>query len=295
MRAFSAVVSIAAVLVLVSLGIAQEPQPGGASRVQRVQRAPAAPSPQQPGRLVSVEVVIVDVTGEAEGEMTAERLAELERAGKVESLSRLRVSTLENAPSIVQFGERVSIVTGRTSFGGRGLQDMTSQENVGTMVSLTARVDQDDSILMEFQAEQSRLAPAAPKAEGENADRPAELPRTVTMTTKSTLRIPPGKSVVAGSKSTRTDHGTTQTWIMVSAIAEAAARDEAAVLKIVALKNAQAEGLARLLEGVFRGEDFRAAVDARSNKLIISGSPAMLEKIVPLVAKLDQAADEGAK
>ncbi|HUE72747.1 MAG TPA: secretin N-terminal domain-containing protein, partial [Pirellulaceae bacterium] len=225
----------------------------------------------------------------------AERLTELEKAGKVASLSRLRVSTLENAPSIVQFGERVSIVTGRTSFGGRGSQDMLSQENVGTMVSLTARVDHDDSILIEFQAEQSRLAPAATKADGENAERPVEMPRTMTITTKSTLRILPGKSVVAGSKATRTDHGTTQTWILVSAMAEAAARDEAAVLKIMTLKNAQAEGLARLLEGVFRGEDFRAAVDARSNKLIISGNPALLERIIPLVAELDQSADEGAK
>jgi type II secretory pathway component GspD/PulD (secretin) len=291
MRALLVIASTAVVVVAVSVGIAQEPQPGGASRLQRGPRA-AAPQPPQPGRLISVEVVIADVTGEA-GEMTAERLAELEKAGQVKSLSRLRVSTLENAPSMVQFGERVSVVTGHTSFGGRGSQNVTAQENLGTMVSVTARVDHDDSILMEFQAEQTRLAPTAARAEGENADRPAELPGTTTITTKSTLRIPQGKSVVAGSKTMRTAQGMTQTWILVSAHAEAAAAES--VLKILALKHAQGEAIAALLAGVFPPANLRVAVDARTNSLIISGSPTVLEKVVPLIAELDQAKDEAAK
>jgi type II secretory pathway component GspD/PulD (secretin) len=293
MRALLVIASTAVVVVAVSVGIAQEPQPGGASRLQRGPRA-AAPQPPQPGRLISVEVVIADVTGEA-GEMTAERLAELEKAGQVKSLSRLRVSTLENAPSMVQFGERVSVVTGHTSFGGRGSQNVTAQENLGTMVSVTARVDQDDSILMEFQAEQTRLAPTAARAEGENADRPAELPRTTTIATKSTLRIPQGKSVVAGSKTMRTPQGMTHTWILVSAHAEAAAPEAESVLKIMALKHAQGEAIAGLLAGVFPTANYRVAVDARTNSLIISGSPAVLEKVVPLIAELDQAKDEAAR
>jgi type II secretory pathway component GspD/PulD (secretin) len=260
----------------------------------RATRNTASAPQSQAGRLIAVEVVIADVVGEAK-EMTTEQLAELEKAGNVTSLSRLHLSALENNPSVVQFGERVSLVTGRTSFGGRGSQDMLSQENLGTMVSVTARVEPDQSIVMELNAELTRLAPVAPRPEGENADRPVELPRTNTLTTKSTLRIPPGKSVVAGGKTAKTEHGTTQTWILVSAAVQAGAPDEAAVLKIMSLKHAKADALATLLTGLLRGEDYRIAVDARTNRLIVSGTPGVLERIVPLIAELDQAADESAK
>ena len=86
------------------------------------------------------------------------------------------------------------------------------------------------------------------------------------------------------------EQGTTQTWILVSADAQASPRAEAAVLKIIALKNAQADAIAALLSALHRGEDYRLAVDARTNRLIVSGSPALLERIVPLIAELDQAA-----
>ncbi len=290
MRAFSSVFGIAAVLVSVSLGIAQEP-PGGSSRFQRAQRPPAAP-PQQPGRQISVEVVIADVTGEAEGEMTAERLAELEKAGKVASLSRLRLSALENQPSLVQFGERVSLVTGRTSFGGRGgAQEMLSQENVGTMVSITARVDRDESILMEFQAELTRLTAPPARGDGEQADRSIEIPRTAMITAKSTLRVSPGQTVVAGSKTTKSAEGSTQTWILVSASVPAGEPQEAAALKIVMLKHAKAQSVADMLRTIFAGGNFLVAVDARTNSLVVSASESMLQKLIPLVAELDQAGE----
>jgi hypothetical protein len=263
--------------------------------------------------LVSVEVVIADVAGDAEPEMTAERLMELQKAGKVASLSRLRLSALENLPATVQFSERVPVVTGRTVIPGfragfsaeagrafdpteilrrldanangmidpgelesnrsaffvrsaaeragldtsaplaidklvaamqprrdedRGqasraaIQESVKMETVGTMVTVTPRVDHDESILVEFQAEQSRLSPAAAGDEEDNAARTVAIPSTTTITAKSTLRIPPGQSVVAGNKTTRTNQGTTQTWILVSASAEPRARDEEAVLKI---------------------------------------------------------------
>ena len=286
MRALSLLFPLVVVAVA-STGFGQEGQPNPFDRFQRG-RAAAAPEPQRAGRLVSVEVVIADVLGDDAAEMTAERLAELEKAGQVASLSRLRLSALENVPSVVQFGERVAVVTGRSNFGGgRGSQEMVSQENLGTVVSVTARVEPDQSVVMELSAEVTRLAPTPARAEGDNAERATEYPKTTTLMAKSTLRIPPGKAVVAGGKTTKSAEGTTQTWVLVSASASADAPDTA-VLKVISLHHAQAEPLATLLSGLFRGESFRAAVDARSNKLIVSGSPSMLERIVPLVAELDQ-------
>jgi type II secretory pathway component GspD/PulD (secretin) len=48
-----------------------------------------------------------------------------------------------------------------------------------------------------------------------------------------------------------------------------------------------------LLRELFRGDQFRIAVDARTNRLIVSGSPSMLERIIPLIAELDQTAADG--
>ncbi len=293
MRVHFALAVLAVFVCLLSIGLGQEVQTGPAARFQRGQRASAAPQPQRAGRLVSVEVVIADVTGGEDRPLTAERLAELEKGGQVTSLSRLRLSALENQPAVVQFGERVSLVTGRTSLGGRGAQDMMAQENLGTMVSVTARVEDDQSIVMEFQAEQTRFAPAAARAEGDNIERPAELPRTAKITAQSTLRIEPGKSVVAGGKTTRTEQGTMQTWILVSATAEPArpkAADEAATLKVFTLMHAKAESLAELIQTVFRGDDLHVAADTRSNCLIVPGDDQTLDMIQRLLTRLDEPA-----
>jgi type II secretory pathway component GspD/PulD (secretin) len=300
MRAYFGFASVAVMLGVISMALAQEPPPGAANRFQRGGRLQAPPAqPQAPGRLVSVEVVIADVAGDADKEMTADKLAELDKAGNVRALSRFRISALENNPSVVQFGERVPIVTGRVAFPGRGegarsfAQESVSQEQIGTMINVTARIDVDESILLELKAEQSRLTPSPAKPAGEDAAA-ASVPRqgTETITTQTTVRVPPGKTVVAGSKTTKTEQGTVQTWILVSASAEAARpkpADEAAVLKVFALAHAKAEDLAEVIQRVFRGDDVRIGVDARTNSLIIQGDDENLDVIHALIQRLDEA------
>jgi len=301
MRSFWRIVCIAAIVCLARPAMSQEPRSRG-DRPGTIQPAPsrAAGSGQerQSGRLILVEVTIADVTGDGPAELSASKLAELDKAGNVRALSRYRISALENNPSMVQFGERMSVVTGRVAFPGRGegvrgfAQESVAQEQIGTMINVTARVDDDESILVELKAEQSRLAPAAAKAAGEG-DAAASVPRqgTETITSHTTIRIPPGKTVVAGSKTTKTEQGTVQTWILISASAEAArpkAADEAAVLKVFALAHAKAENLAELIQTIFRGDDVRIGVDNRTNSLIVQGHDETLDVIHRLIQRLDE-------
>ena len=308
MRTIWQLAGVAIVFCLAPVAISQErrtPENRPATIQPAASRAAGGVQEKQAGRLISMEVTIADVVGESRAEMTAGQLAELDKAGNVKALSRFRISALENNPASVRFGERVSIVTGRVAFPGRGegsrgfAQESVAQEQIGTMIDVTARVDEDESILVELQAEQSRLTPAAAKAAG---DDPAatSVPRqgTETITSHTTVRIPQGKTVVAGSKTTKTEQGTVQTWILVSASAEAARpkpADEAAAVKVFALAHAKAESLAELIQTVFRGDDVRIGVDSRTNSLIVQGADQKLDVVYRLIVRLDEAQESPAK
>ena len=378
MRAMVMFVSAAGVFLAAAASFGQEEPHSRSSRFHRGfdRQAPdEQPNRRPAGRLITAEVVIADVTGEPEPEMSSDKLAELQKAGRVASLTRLKLSALENQPAMLQFGERVPVVTGRTTTSGfrsvgggstRGLEDTLrrmdgnknemidpsemadraalfvrnaaeragletseplaidkllaalqrpsgdaqrgsrpatqesiSMEHLGTLIQVTSRVEDDDSILMELQAEISRLTPNPVRADAENAEAPAELPRTATITTKSTLRIPAGKTVVAGSRSTGTEHGPVQTWILVSASADAArpaSVDETSVpeLKVFALLHAKADSLAELLQNVFQAENIRIGVDARTNSLIIQGNAADHDVIQALIQRLDEPQERAA-
>jgi type II secretory pathway component GspD/PulD (secretin) len=308
MRSVCQMVCIAAVIGLARPAMSQDrrtPEGRGATIQPATNRAAAGSEEKQVGRLIAVEVTIADVAGDSPAEMTADKLAELDKAGHVKSLSRFRISALENNPSMVQFGERVSVVTGRVAFPGRGegargfAQESVAQEQIGTMINLTARVDEDESILVELKAEQSRLTPSPAKPAGEDAAA-ASVPRqgTETITSHTTVRVPPGKTVVAGSKTTKTEQGTVQTWILVSASAEAARpkpADEAAVLKVYTLAHAKAESLAELIQTVFRGDDVRIGVDSRTNSLVVQGEDQKLDVVHRLIERLDEAQESPAK
>jgi Flp pilus assembly secretin CpaC len=181
------------------------------------------------GKAVSVEVLIVDVATAALGtsteDPTPEKLMELEKQGKLAGLARMKLASIENLEASVQLGEMVGVPTGRTfarggGFGGAGAAGgaagdggTTSYQmrNIGTLLRVNPRVEQDGSILVELNVERSKLA-EAPMPEG-GGFTPG---RTVQIQARTTLRVPPGKSVVTGGHSTAGKDGT-QTWIIVSA------------------------------------------------------------------------------
>ena len=244
-----------------------------------------------PSRLISVEVTVAEALVVGNGrEMSAEKIAELEGAGKLVSLSRYWVSLVENQVSELQFGERVQVVVGRTNLGGsRGVQESSVYEEIGTKLSMVGRVD-GDSVLVQMDLNQTRLIPAPAKPEGEASETVAR-PRNATTTFKSTLTIPPGKTAVAGGRETQTDKGIVQTWLLVSGHAEEekpkVAADEPKV-KIFRLINAKAEGVAIVMQGFFAAENVRIGVDARTNSIIARGDEKSLQILYQLLTALDQ-------
>lgn len=191
-----------------------------------------------PGKGVSIDVLIADVGASAASDdgsdPAADKILQLEKQGKLAALTRVRLTTLENVSGMVQFGERVGIATGRTftagprggggAEGGAGPGGARAEpfggatsftyQNMGTLVTATPRVEDDGSIIMELMVEQNRIADQPPMPDGE---RPSFTPaKTVIITSKTTLRVPPGKSVVTGGKRTAGKEAG-QTWIVVSA------------------------------------------------------------------------------
>jgi len=66
-------------------------------------------------------------------------------------------------------------------------------------------------------------------------------------------------------------------------------------LKIFRLKYAQPQETAAILSRISGKDDARIAVDARSNSILVEGSPDTLRRIEAILSKLDTAADKDAK
>jgi hypothetical protein len=243
------------------------------------------------GRLITVEVTLAETPVVGNGkEMSAEKIAELEKAGQLVSQSRYWVSLVENQRSQLQFAERVQVVSGRVNVGGGRFQESLAYESFSTKLGLVARVD-GESVLVQMELDQTRLIPAPAKAEGE-ASESVTRPRTATTTFQSTLTVPPGKTVVAGGKETTGDKGKTQTWLLVSARAEGPRKEVAAdadqQVKIFRLIDAKAEALATILQGIFVGENLQIAADARTNSIIARGDEKTLAILFRIVVSLDE-------
>lgn len=191
----------------------------------------AEEGPAQAGKCVSIEVVLADVLGTmpaaapdpgASAEITPQRIEELEKQGQLEALTRIRLSTLEHCPATVQFGERVPVATSRAiAFRSRdGSAPATTSYDmvsVGTIVELRTRVEEDGAILLDLQVERSRLAARETGTDKKNAEASDFVPqRIVTVTAKSNVRIPAGKTVITEAQQTLGKESR-RTWILVTA------------------------------------------------------------------------------
>lgn len=272
MRVFTAVFGLLAVVNLACIVRAEEP--------------PAA------GRLVTIEAVIADLTAGAAAEgITPDALAALEKTGKLQSLTRIRLATIENQRALFQSGERVPVVTGQTRFGGRGESTASiSMENAGTILEVIPSVEADGSILVQLTLEKSRLlAPPPVEAQGEAAA--PSPPRSVTINSKTTVRLKPGQpAIVAGQQAGGKE--SPQTWIVLTASAEAAPERAAAAgavpeLKIFHLRFAAAADLAKVLSSVFEKEPLKIGVDERTNSILIQGPAEKMTIVEALLLRLD--------
>jgi type II secretory pathway component GspD/PulD (secretin) len=275
--------------------------------------AAAADEPRvSSGRMVSLEVVIahrgegggdqaaIDVT---DGEKALASIAELEAAGELAAVFRVRLATVDLQPAMIQVGERRPVATGQmVPFGGRrggeggaapALMRSYSTEQVGTLISGTPLVQPDGAVLVELNVEQTRLLPPPPTAEGEDA---AAVPhRVATMMSKSTIRLPDGAPVLLGGASSTDGAEKGDAVIVVTArvgpATEATAPAQASVeeLRIFALKNLAAADASRVMTELFSGQSIIVAADERTNSLLVKASADQLAEIQAVLLRLDEA------
>lgn len=250
-------------------------------------------------RSVTIDVVIASGPREAaQGEMTPAALVELEKAGKLDWLTRMRLATVENDRAQVQIGERAPLVTARMQRGGfpggDGSQNMTTLVNVGGTVETIARVVDDGSIVINLTVEKTWLEQAAAPAEGgEGPPAPQPAQRTATLTSKSTVRVQPGEATLVAAQASSAGKSAHQTWIVITASAagksQPAAADKAAhELKVFQLRFAAAADLAKILSLVFDKEPLKIGVDERTNSILVEGTPEKLAVVQALLVRLDE-------
>jgi type II secretory pathway component GspD/PulD (secretin) len=261
------------------------------------------------GHAVEIEVVIAEAAGAGKPEaagtaFSAEQIRDLEKQGKLDALARVRVSTIEKRPGSVQFGENVPVATSRSfsrGFGGGADREAQApaavsytMQQVGTMVEAIPEIQADGSVIVQLQVERTRLE-RQPSADGEAAARSVVPPRSLTMSVRSSVHVPVGKTVVfeANQGSAKESR---QTWVLVSAnvlAGPAAAGGGAAAaqpeIKIFSLKNASAKELAQVVSTVIRGQaPLNIGVDERTNTLVLSGTRDDLAIVEAILVRLDE-------
>jgi type II secretory pathway component GspD/PulD (secretin) len=249
------------------------------------------------GQVISLDMLVADVGAAAlgEGEVTAVKILELAAQSKVDAATRVQLSVLENTPGVATFSETAPVATGRQEMagfpgGGRGA-NLFSNQNHGTTVQATGRVEQDGTIVLELQAERSRLIANRPAGE-EGAAASVAANKTVQIRVNTTTRLASGKPTIVGSQATGVGKDAIHTYIVLTASAaeggKAAAASDAK-LNFFTLANARAGDISKVLREALTSMPFTIAADERSNSLIVSGPPDVLEIIRNLVARLDEA------
>ena len=264
---------------------------------------PAAKSP----RSISLEVIIADVPeGTAESLQPAAILA-LEKAGKLSSVSRFRLTTAENQRATVQFSELTPRATGRTLVGGfRGAGDGAAGPgprsntnytdiSLGTMLTAIARVEDDGQVVIDLKVSRSRLVPQ--KAEAAEAAGDFTPSAIATLTVESSLKAKPGEPTLVGGRQTTGGKDAAQTWVVLTAnisgaaasgtSGKAAAGAAASEIKIYRLKYAVAEQLAGVLKQALAGAPLSITADPQVNALLVRGPTERLAVVETLLQQLD--------
>ena len=259
--------------------------------------AAADEKPPEPGPMVTVEVAIAEFSGEAaepgEGESAealVSRIRELEKEGKVDSVTRVRLAALEEQTATVQQGETPWVATGRASFGrGGNSQSVFSRESIGLVVSATTRIADEGWILVEVSVERSRLGPQR-EVKGEEPPRGTE-----TLTLRSTVRVPDGGTVVAQSSEVRAGDAKTRQVVLVSARVDdrdrkaGQADPEPNVFRRFVLKQVAAASAGSLLENVYGDcKELRIEIDPHSQSVLVKGPRELLDEIGKLLQQIDR-------
>jgi type II secretory pathway component GspD/PulD (secretin) len=249
------------------------------------------------GTTIQLDLLVADVSAAAlgEGEVTAAKLLDLSQKGKLDSAARIRLSVLEDQQASAHFSEAVPVESGRT-FGQGGQGGPRSvptyiTQNFGTRVDLTARVEQDGMIVLQLQAERTRLIANRPA--GEEAGAANIAARTTQARVQTTTRAKSGTPAIVGSQQSSVGNETIHTYfVLTSSVPEGGKTAEAApplVTKVFALSHARASEMAKTLLPILEGQRITLAADERTNSLIVHGSADVLDVASALISRLDEA------
>lgn len=191
--------------------------------------------PAEAGKLVAFEVTLVERAGEPlpgqKGKPpTPAQIAEFEKDSKTATVQRLQLVVLENVESRLQLGESAPMVTSRTvrtpreggaAFGGGGgfpgTESVTYTE-IGTMLSVTARVETDGKIVANLHVARTNLAPSKPAEKPDGQETTAiNYPRKLTSTITTTARLVSGEPVVLAAQQSQASGTPSEMWVLVTA------------------------------------------------------------------------------
>ncbi len=137
-------------------------------------------------------------------------LRALQDSRRLEVLSRPQVLTLDNQQAFIQVGQRVPRIVS-SIINQNGAQNNVQLENVGLIIGVTPRISPEGNVVMEIDAEKSKLGP---ESEGIPVSISANgsiirSPRVDTITAQATVSAADGETIILGgliSRSTRTEH-----------------------------------------------------------------------------------------
>ncbi len=270
-----------------------------AATVYNAQPASAA-DPPGPQHALEIEILLVEHHVDAESKdridlnqpadkITA-RVRELETSGKITSVDRIRLTTLENQRAMVQTGQQAPVVSGVMSAARGGPPRSTFQNvSIGTVMSAMAKVD-SDSIVIALDIEKSQLEPPPVPADDETFQ-----PRGIlTLTSQVTVSVKDGETVLVTSKETDGSGKLTQQVVLATAqVLSRPANKEGnsdRQVQVFPLKYIKAEQAAVLVkEFTAESAGLSIAVDMRSNALVLRGDADDMTLVSRLLEALDHA------
>lgn len=126
-------------------------------------------------------------------------------------LSRPQVMTLDNQPAFVQVGQRVPRITS-SNIVDTAIINNTVLENVGILLGVTPRIAPDGQVVMEIDAENSRVGPeedGIPISINQNGD-VIRSPRIDIITAQTTVSARSGQTVILGGLITKRSSSVTR-------------------------------------------------------------------------------------
>jgi Ca2+-binding EF-hand superfamily protein len=165
----------------------------------------------QPPKLITLEISLVEVLGDAKiapdrlnGPLheVQSALEELQAQNAVLVTDSIQITTLDNQPAKVQIGRQVPTITS-TQVTSRGRTHSTEYLSVGTLVSLTPRVNRNH-VVLELDLEKSDVRPAPP-----TDDETPLPPEMITVTLQTTVAVEDGHALLMEAARTRSHDKTT--------------------------------------------------------------------------------------